>query len=257
MPQRENNVDFPCISIVPGIGNSHCAKNEQCIWYEKQMQEKLVGKYIGVNQPFEKQIVSASIPLYGLTPSLLEQRMRKHSKAAAIRQANKAKRNGYVCKLIDPKEHIEDIVSVNLSTSQRAGKPMTDPYKRDFHQLRLDAQTAPEFQPSACDEHWDQWWGVFAPDSESLLGYARIRRNGNYVLYAQWLGHHEYLQDGIMHLLHQSIIHWLLDQTDPQVKGVEHAIYAAWDSGDGGLQRWKRACGFEPSWLVLESETVE
>ena len=60
-----------------------------------------------------------------------------------------------------------------------------------------------------------------------------------------------------MHLLHKSIILWLLDQTNEQVRGVENAIYAAWHSGDGGLQRWKVASGFEPALLILDNAESE
>ena len=257
MNKANNMLEHPLVHIVVGSTYPECKKTGRCTWYENQMQEKLVGKYIGLHKPFKDQTVAAWLPLLNLDCGLLEKRMRKHSKAAAIRQAKKATEFGYCCLEINPKKYVKGIVSVNTSAPIRAGKLMTAPYKRDVDQLTRDMATGEEFQTSTCNLHWDRWWGVFNYERKSLAGYARIRRNGNYILYAQWLGHRDHLKKGAMHLLHKTIILWLLDQTNEQVKGVENAIYAAWHSGDGGLQRWKVASGFEPALLILDNTTSE
>ena len=258
---KSDSIEFedssaPQLIIKAGVDYQSCKLNEQCAWYDNQLKTSLVGRYIAQTTVFEEQILSACIPLAGLDSGSIEDKMRKHSKGAALRQANKAVKKGYVFKQVNPKCYIEDIVGINLSTPQRAGKEMTTPYRRSIEELADYASNAPEYQSSVCNTHWDRWWGVFQSDSDQMVAYARIRRNGNFVLYAQWLGHFEFLKDGIMNGLHVSILNWLCEHSNPVVSGLEFVVYAAWHSGDGGLQSWKKRCGFEPSWLVMDGGNV-
>jgi hypothetical protein len=142
---------------------------------------------------------------------------------------------------------------------------MTEPYRRDVEQMRRDAETAVEFQPPVCPRHYDHWWGVFVPDEDGgsgdgrnrLVAYIRLRRNGTYALYAQILGHADYLKYGVMYRLHFAIVQWLCAGGDESARGVEQLVYAGFHQGVEGLQLWKKKTAFEPALLVLGETTSE
>lgn len=254
MPVADPATDEAAAAFIrPATGRPPCADHERCGWYRRQMGEKLVGRYIAESRPFPGQLIAAWMPVGAMDATDLEGRLRRHSRAAALRQARRAERLGHACRAFDPRERTTELAAINQSLTERNGRPMTAAYRRSAAELARDAETAVEFQPPVCSRHWDRWRGIFDP-AERLVGYTRVRRNGNYALYAQWLGHGDHLGDGVMHLLHQQTAAWLIAGEDPAVLGVEHLVYAAWRSGGPGLQRWKRAAGFDPAWLVLAPE---
>ena len=240
--------DAPLVLIRPGLGISPCAGGATCHSYFEQMQKSLVGRYIGASGPFEGQIIAARIPVAGATLESLRSRTNQFSRRAA----RKAVRGGYEVRAMDPMEHLEGIVEVNHSLEERCGKPMTDAYRRSLEELRNEAEGSIKFASPMCGRHWDLWRGVFAREGNGLCGYARLRRNGDYMLYGQWLGHGDHLEHGIMHLLHHDILEWVTDTGSSEVKGLANLVYAAWHSGGAGLQYWKRASGFEPVRLILD-----
>lgn len=245
-------IDPALIEIDPGTGQAGCADAQRCRWYATQMREVLVGRYVGEGGPFPGQIVAAWIDLRGFDYA----RYCRGVRADAMRQARKAERAGYGCRLFDPREEIPGIVAVNLSLDQRCGKPMTEPYRRGVAEMRRDAETAVEFQPPVCARHYDLWWGVFAPPTQGaegpfLVGYIRLRRNGNYALVAQLLGHGDHLAHGIMSLLHIRVMAWIGERVAAETQGLEHLIYAGYYSGRSGLQLWKKRFGYMPAYLVV------
>jgi hypothetical protein len=229
------------------------------------MHDVLVGRYIAEREPFEGQIVAARIDLRGLDYDAYIVRVKKRYKGNVIRDARKADRMGCSVKRFDPTAYIDDIVAINHSTDERCGRPMTEPYRRDVEQMQRDAERAIEFQPPVCPWHYDHWWGVFVPPAEGgtdghrnrLVAYIRLRRNGTYALYAQILGHADYLKHGVMYRLHFSIMEWLCARRDESAQGIEQLVYAGFYQGAEGLQLWKKKTAFEPALLVLDEKSTE
>lgn len=212
----------------------------------------MLGRYVGVDEPEPGQVVAAVIPVAGEDEVALRARTNQFSRRAA----RKAGRLGYEVRAIDPREHLADIVAVNHSLDERCGRPMSEAYRRSLEELKAEAAESIKFATPSCDRHWDRWRGVFTAADGALVGYTRLRRHDDYLLYAQWLGHGGHLDHGVMHLLHHDILGWAVGE-DPAIADLRLIVYAAWLSGGEGLRFWKRASGFEPALLVVDFEDAD
>lgn len=254
-------LSLPQVRIDLQQGQCGCKKSAQCIWFENQMREKLVGLYIAEEQPFEKQIVAAWLDVKNLVFEEYVTRAKKLHKGSGVRNAKKAERQGFVCKPFFHDLFIPDIVAINHSKKERCGRQMSEPYRRSVEEMGGSPTRYQEVRPPDCPVHYDYWWGVFASEpgyqqgevttDERLVAYIRLRRNGNYALYGQILGHGDYLKYGIMFFLHFSIVRWILARKDPCTVGLENLIYAGFYQGKEGLQLWKKKMLFEPAYLIL------
>jgi hypothetical protein len=178
------------------------------------------------------------------------------SKAAIIRNAKKAARNGIICRTFSYRQWSQDVLEVNSSLPTRHGKPLPAYY----HQLEYDYWV--DSQPSnpeeiCCPLHYVLWWGAFISDSnaqkeERLIGYIRFERIGSIGIYSKILGHGDFLKLGTMFSLHLNICQWLFSKSNVTT-GIDCILYSKWDSGGdgGGLQRWKKKCLFEPAFPVI------
>ena len=226
-----------------------CHGGEECVERREQFRTSMLGRYVGIGVPGPDQAVAAVVPVVDADAAALAGRTNQFSRRAA----RKAERLGYEVRAIDPRAHLSDIVVVNHSLDERCGKPMSPAYRRSLAEIETEAGTSIKFASPSCDRHWDRWRGVFAAGGGSLIGYARLRRHDDYLLYAQWLGHGDHLDQGVMHLLHHDILRWVTGD-DPAIADLRMLVYAAWLSGGEGLRFWKRASGFEPALLVLDPE---
>lgn len=177
-------------------------------------------------------------------------------KGARIRQRNKASRLGYICQPFHWRMHIPDIHEINTSTNVRSGGEMRASYLKSVEDMGgAPIKNYPLTKP-LCPNHWTQPWGVFKPiegyqqgtqlTNQKLVGYIFLRRFGEFLLYSQILGHYEYLQDGIMILLHHEVMKWVLDSHNTEAAGLKGVMYAGYDQGTDGLRDWKRREAFEP-----------
>ncbi len=114
---------------------------------------------------------------------------------------------------------------------------------------------APIEQPQ-CPKHWELLFGVFFDQpgyrqgeitlNKRMVAYARIHRVGNTVRYAEFMGHGDHMQHGVMMLLHIHLLEWLLDADNLLADGVEFLTYGAIEQGNNGLFFWKRKALFTP-----------
>lgn len=187
--------------------------------------------------------------------------VKKSGKGARIRQRNKAANLGYYVKQFHWRMHIPDIYQINTSTDVRSGGQARGSLLRTVEELGGAPDRRYVAAPPKCPYHWAQPWGVFEKaeghtqgtqvTDERLVGYIFLRRFGEFLLYSQILGHYDYLQKGIMILLHHEIMRWVLDSGAPEAEGVKAVMYAGYDQGTEGLREWKRREGFEPFLMVV------
>lgn len=149
----------------------------------------------------------------------------------------RAERKGYYVKTFEPRDFYEDIRGINHSLPVRQRRPMSSSY--------LDVRRASFLAPVLCGQHNNQVWGVFrahtfgsftgqvSPQNE-LVGYASIYRCGELVHVSMFLGHGDFLEDGIMYLLIRDIMR--------QYPG-EVLLYGKHNSGGPGLQWFKERIG--------------
>ena len=114
-------------------------------------------------------------------------------------------------------------------------------------------------QPT-CPLHDKSFWGVFLPEeghsqgdvvtNDRLVGYISLWSYGNHAWYSRIMGHGDHLPNGIMYLLHFSVVDHFLSRPGPR---PEYLFYGAFRSGpkSGTLTEWKTRCLFEPRLIVL------
>ena len=242
-----------------------CTHAAECSTY-KDLLQKLMGRYVGSGQPFDGQIIAAWLDL-GLTLEAYLSATRKRYKGNVVRDARRADRAGYVCAAFPYSLHVPDIVEINHSSPTRCGRPMTEAYQRGVEEMGGAPATMIEFHWPDCPLHYDLWWGVFQPDADHrqgevavrrrLVGYIRLRRNGDYAHYAQILGHADHLKHGIMYRLHFAIMEWILSSGHVCARGLKTLFYAGFHQGREGLQLWKKKTLFEPGLLIVNEPAAK
>lgn len=245
-----------------------CRGLSSCLRYRQGASDRLVGRYIGLDRGQPDQIHAARLDLNRWIDyeSYLSD-VRKRYKGAAIRQANKARKLGLEVHQFHRSTFVPDIVEINQSKRVRSGGEMRPAYLRSVEEsggypTRFHGPDNP-----ACSQHYDMWWGVFEPSTgrtqgsvvvgEKLLGYINFRRYGSFALYNLILGHGDWLNNGIMYLLHFELMERLLDPSNLWNANLESVIYAGFFQGGEGLQQWKKKTLFEPCLLYVDAGELE
>ena len=231
---------------------------------QAKCQEKLktlnnsLRKYITFDKPYRSQTVSSILKI----PKSLDDyiyKMRKVHKGNAVREVIKAEKKGYIFDFFNIKNHTVDLVEINYSMKYRQGRKMSTAYHKSVEEYGGIPSKLFDIQKPICDLHYNKWIGVFLPDSNHmqgpinvkrrLVGYINLTRFGSIVIYGSILGHGEFLKDGIMYFLNQKIIDFLINHNKKNDINIEYILYAGWDDGGIGLQRWKKRNLFRPFYL--------
>jgi hypothetical protein len=190
---------------------------------------------------------------------------RKVHKGNAVRDAIKAEKLGYYCKFFDYRSYIPDVVAVNISMPIRGGQPMTPLYTRTVEECGgYPSRIAPERIPRQAAS-WTRLFGLFRKlerhkqgevvSGEQLLAYLSLRRYGCFTFYGTFIGHADYLNDGIMYRMHLDLIRLLLQAREAAsddepslacLKGIRYIGYTEFYRIRPGLLRWKKRMLFEP-----------
>jgi hypothetical protein len=173
----------------------------------------------------------------------------RRSKGNDNRRVKAAIRKGYRSRIINRHGYDASILEIQRSKTFRSGGLVFAALMRPKEPAvdRLIPSDTP-----VCTEHWRIAWGVFLPteSGERLVAYAWIRRTGNFILTVDFMGHADFLRDGIMKMLMFDIVKWLVDRQDACVQGVEYFKYGAVEDGAEGLLEWKRRMMFTPYLLA-------
>ena len=169
-----------------------------------------------------------------------------------VRNAKQAEKNGFVVREFDPHLNEQAIAEIDRSMRVRSFGPILPRWI-----TRGDDELAFKKLPQnsgSCRWHWDRFFGVFAPQenssntelSDRLVAYARLQRAGNFVAYEDLIGHKNFMNGGVMKLLHSQIMQWLLDSENPDVKGLEYVVHGSVERGNDGFFFWKKKALFMP-----------
>lgn len=173
-----------------------------------------------------------------------------------LRGAKKAARLGYITKVFAYPNHTPDICAIRRSRSVRAFGPVLDAFLLTVDDIGGPPQHYVSVATPACPYHWELFFGVFQPApgycqgnlavGEHLVGYAKLHRSGNVVRLADFMGHGAHMSHGVMMLLQDAIMQWLLNSGNPLSDGVRYLAYGAIEQGRSGLAFWKKKALFEP-----------
>lgn len=136
----------------------------------------------------------------------------------------RAIRRGFVFREIDQNSYINDIHAINISVTERQGRPMDSAYleKPEFYEKK------PHFR----------YFGIL--DKQGILvAYCNIATYGNFCATDRLLGHKN--NDGIMYLLLVEIICKLIEDNQ-----VQYFMYDTFLGAQEGLRNFKRRLGFQP-----------
>lgn len=182
------------------------------------------------------------------------------------RKAKRSKSLGYIVEQFQYQNYTPDIRAIRNSVKERdEGLPL-DRFVLTQHALKLDPQHHQELKAPQCARHWELWFGVFKPlkaytqgslsTEQRLLGYARLRRIGNTIKYAEFIGHGDKLADGIMMHLHLHMVQWIMASNNPHTQGVDYLTYNTLEKGTEGLLFWKRKGLFTPHIIHMKERAT-
>jgi hypothetical protein len=184
-----------------------------------------------------------------------------------IRDIRKARRLGYRARLFNHGGHVADTVGIRRSLKWRAFGPVLDAFF-----LKSNATGSgrpPPAPPTAppCDKHWVLHLGMFLDEpghrqggivlDRELVAYVRMIRTGNTLYLAEGMAHGAHLRNGVMKLMHASIVEWLLVEGGALAKGIDFLTYGAVEQGSYGLCLWKLRALFEPHLVRFSAPRAE
>ncbi len=190
----------------------------------------------------------------------------RRTSANFVREATRSGRLGFQVQEFHPANYTVDILAIHRSKKWRSFGPVLDAFLMRLRDLGGAPAHFKHIEPPACAYHWEKMIGVFLPcpghlqgalqTNQQLVGYARVCRIGNTVSYRDFIGHANYVREGVMKQLHLYVMQWLLDRTDPCVQGVDQLTYGAVERGGDGLYAWKKRALFEPYFVALEEQQL-
>lgn len=176
------------------------------------------------------------------------------------RDANQARRKGYAVHQFQYQNHTPDICEIRKSLKTRSFGPVIDAFVLTVEALGGAPETLHPLATPQCPKHWEIFFGVFIAQpgymqgnltlNEKLVAYARLHRIGNTIRYAEFIGHGNHMQNGVMMLLHNNMIEWLLDASNTWARGVCYVTFGAIEQGNEGLLFWKKKALFVPHILL-------
>jgi ribosome modulation factor len=151
----------------------------------------------------------------------------------ARKRADRAERRGYRFGIVERHRRADEIQRINLSSSERQGRPMSAGY----HQ-RPSESPLPVYP---CALHAVRTYGVEDRDGV-LVAYLWLYRADQLALVSQILGHADHLENEIMYLLVQGVL-----EAESRIAADGCLVYNRFDSGTDGLRFFKTRLGFAPT----------
>lgn len=172
------------------------------------------------------------------------------------RKANRAQKLGYYFEQFQYQNYTPDMRTIRQSDRARALGLPVDRFVLTPKALGMDPVAIEPVAAPECERHWEMWLGVFerslgyrqgtVTTDQRLVAYARLRRIGNTVKYAEFIGHINCLDAGVMILLHMRLVEWIMMPSNPHTNGVRYITYNTVERGSDGIFFWKRKALFEP-----------
>jgi hypothetical protein len=183
-----------------------------------------------------------------------------------IREVNHAEKAGYLVERFQFSNHTPDIVAIHRSLKVRSYGLVVDALVLRVGALGGAPQTLSKLAEPDCPRHWECLFGVFAAKpghrqgevqtDKELLGYARVHRINNSLIYRDFIGHGAYVNQGIMKLLHVQLVRWVLEPDNPLTQGVEYFNYGVVERGGDGLFFWKKKGLFAPYLATVSHQAL-
>jgi len=174
------------------------------------------------------------------------------------RDIKKAEKNGFWVSPFAHSQKVHEMAEIRGSVSMRSFGPVLQwpLFKKYSNKNKVHSGASDPSDAIACSLHWEMLFGVFeGPESNieqsRLVGFARLHRIGNIASYDELIGHGEYLQRGVMKLLHAYVVQWLVDSPEPSTQGIDYLAHGSVERGNEGFFFWKKKALFMPYLVEL------
>jgi len=170
-----------------------------------------------------------------------------------MRDIKKAQKNGFWVSPFTHSQKVHEMAEIRRSVSMRSFGPVLQwPLLKKYpNNNELASFTGHSSDAIACSLHWELLFGVFEGpklniEQSRLVGFARLHRIGNIASYDELIGHGQYLDRGIVKLLHWQIVQWLVDSSESCTQGVKYLAHGSVERGNEGFFFWKKKALFWP-----------
>lgn len=173
-------------------------------------------------------IVKKNIALLAM-PDDFEAYKKGKPKQAFRTNYNRAKNDGMECHIFHGIDYLDQIMEINLSKAERAGRAMGDIYT-DKTKVESFYKKDPIM------------FGCFTKEGK-LIAYLHLLYVGGQLTLNKILGHGDYLDRGVMYF----ILGELIRQKEEILDGdIQYIMYGTWNAGvaSEGIHYYKKLCGF-------------
>lgn len=230
------------MNIELGLDFDKCANKEKC---ESIITAGLTGDPVFNNEPgSNREYAICTVPV---SVEKLIQQLKQTHKGNVLREIRKAEEKGYVSHSFNYFNHIDDIVEIHRSKTERGGKRMSTFYTTSRTHFGPKISELHPLEHDVCDYHNILYWGLFEPvasnlknpdlNTEILTAYIRAFRLNDVIWYNMIIGHGDHLKYGVMHQLHTDFLkHLIAEKESPRYINY----------GAGGVENnpWKRRALF-------------
>ena len=163
-------------------------------------------------------------------PATIDDYVRGISRQAR-RGIKRAKESGFAFMPIDPLTRIDEVLAVNHSASERQGRPM--------HRAYFNEETLRSYFSRSADV-----FGVM-DQAGVLRAYICVRLCGEVACIERLLGHADALEDGVMYLLVQGVVDWVIKQRGGGAQPT-WLMYDMFSGASPGMRQFKHVIGCKP-----------
>lgn len=255
MPQKR----FPVAKI-------QCHQGEDCI---NPQCQRLIVSYAGFYDQYcrssqdDSKSTQHKLTLHAIalgdhfaTSSYLEKISRRSSFFS--RDIKKAQKSGFWVAPFIHSQKVHEMDEIRRSMRVRSFGPVLQwpSLKKYTNKNEVLSYSGGVLDAITCPLHWELLIGVFEGlesniEDGRLVGFARLHRIGNIASYDELIGHGEFLQSGVMKLLHAHIVQWLVDSTELSMQGIEYLAHGSVERGNQGFFFWKKKALFTPHLVEL------
>jgi hypothetical protein len=79
-----------------------------------------------------------------------------------------------------------------------------------------------------------------------MIAYISVVRYGDFALFAQIMGHGDFLAQGVVNFVAQKIVEAAISEPWGKASGLRYLMYGGAQNGGEGLYNFKRRSGFNP-----------
>lgn len=152
----------------------------------------------------------------------------------------KCQKEGYIFKIVDPDDFLDDILAIRTSMDVRQGKPIAE-------YLKIKPKPKSIAPASHKPYYGRAFYGLFK-DSK-LVAYLTLSLYGELCQVDNIFGHGDHFKNGVMYLLvYESVGHIINKQ--PWIKCINYLFMGAIDN-EKGTRMFKEGLGFSEQFLVL------